>query len=90
MKVGLHKNVVIFFSPANTIRWSNVDLILVHRLRRWPNESLLDQWFVLALEVLVKEDDNYSPNVGETELETENFGHVLSPYKIIGLFFQWS
>ena len=23
--------------PANTPRWSDVDLMLVHRLRRWPN-----------------------------------------------------
>ena len=36
-------------SPANTRRWANTDLMLVHRLRRWPNmKSAFVQRLVFA------------------------------------------
>ena len=35
--------------PANTRRWTNADLMLAHRLRRWPNiKSALVQRLMFA------------------------------------------
>ena len=51
---GSNKNLVdsdarVSDSTANTIQWSEVDMMLAHRLRRWPNiKATLNQCIVFA------------------------------------------